>query len=151
MRYVLVLAFKLAVLLMLISCTTQQPSASSTIDRVVPTPVNGQAVASGRVLSVITGKPIYRVRVAFAEVIRGEGNDAIYVDDGGLTTPSAETDQDGYFIIPALPPKEYVIVVGDPLGPNDVVRNPDTKLPRIWKIEPNQQLDLGEIKVNIGV
>ncbi len=102
----------------------------------------------GRVLSSITGQPIYRVRVAFAEVYRNEET-AIFVDDAAFS-PSAETDASGRFVLSNLSPKEYVIVIGDPFGLNDVVRNPDG-LPKIWNIEADQQIDIGDVRVNIGV
>lgn len=143
MRY-LALVLGLA---LLVACTTTQPTPSSSNNFVVPTPVNGKAVVFGQVLSKITGNPIYRVRVAFAEVLRNEDT-AIFVDDAGLT-PFVETDRSGRFVMPDLLPKEYVIVIGDPFGPNDVVRN-DDGLPRIWNIEAGQQIDIGIVQVNIG-
>jgi hypothetical protein len=138
----------LCLLLSLTACTTAQPTPTPTDELIIPTPVSGQAVVYGRVLSSITGQPIYRVRVAFAEVIRN-GETAIFVDDAAFS-PFAETDTDGRFVLPDLPPKEYVIVIGDPFGLNDVVRNPDG-LPKVWNIEAGQQLDIGEVRVNIGV
>ncbi|MDW8403657.1 carboxypeptidase regulatory-like domain-containing protein [Chloroflexus sp.] len=138
----------LLLFVVLTACSTAQPTPTPASPFTVPTPASGQAVVFGRVLSSITGQPIYRVRVAFAEVFRNEES-AIYVDDAAFT-PSAETDTAGRFVLPNLPPKEYVIVVGDPFGPNDIVRNPDGT-PRIWKIEAGQQLDIGDVKVNIGV
>ncbi|RMD74570.1 MAG: carboxypeptidase regulatory-like domain-containing protein [Chloroflexi bacterium] len=144
-----VLVAVLAVLVNIVACANQSTSSLPHSLPLAPTPRSGQAVAFGRVLSVITGKPIQRIRVAFAEVIRGEGNDAIFVDDGGLMTPWTETDEHGVFVLPDLTPKEYVVVIGDPMGVNDVIRDPSTNLPRIWKVEPDQQLDLGELKVNI--
>lgn len=135
-------------LLSFVACSSPQPPPTPADTFTVPTPVNGQAVVFGRVLSSITGQPIYRVRVAFAEVLRNEDS-AIFVDDAAFS-PSVDTDTLGRFVITNLPPKEYVIVIGDPFGPNDVVRNADG-LPRIWNIEPGQQLDIGDVKVNIGV
>ncbi len=134
-------------LLGLVACTSVQPTPTPADQFTIPTPANGQAVVSGRILSDITGKPIYRVRVAFAQVIRNEES-AIFVDDAALS-PYVETDTEGRFVISNLPPKEYVIVIGDPFGMNDVVRNADG-LPKIWNIEAGQQLDIGEVRVNIG-
>lgn len=137
----------LLMLLSLVACSVSQPTPTPASDFTIPTPEDGKAVVFGRVLSSLTGQPIYRVRVAFAEVLRNEDS-AIFVDDAAFT-PFVETDPTGRFVISNLPPKEYVIVIGDPFGPNDVVRNADG-LPRIWKIEPGQQLDIGDVKVNIG-
>lgn len=136
----------LLALLSLIACSAAPSTPTPTNALIVPTPASGQAVVVGRILSSITGKPIYRVRVAFAEVLRNEES-AIYVDDVAFT-PATETDTAGRFVLPDLPPKEYVIVVGDPFGQNDVVRNSDGS-PRIWKIEAGQQLDVGELRVKI--
>lgn len=135
------------ILISLVACSTPQlaPTPEAFI---IPTPENGQAVVFGRVLSSITGQPIYRVRVAFAEVYRNEET-AIFVDDAAFS-PFAETDASGRFVLPNLSPKEYVIVIGDPFGLNDVVRNPDG-LPKIWNIEAGQQIDIGDVRVNIGV
>ena len=134
-------------LISLEACTSVQPTPTPADQFTVPTPANGQAVVFGRIISDITGKPIHRVRVAFAEVIRNEES-AIFVDDAALS-PFAETDTEGRFVVPNLPPKEYVIAIGDPFGLNDVVRNTDG-LPKIWNIEAGQQLDIGEVRVNIG-
>ncbi len=139
----------LLMLISLVACSAPQPASTPVNAFTVPTPTSGEAVVFGRVLSSISGQPIYRVRVAFAEVLRNEDT-AIFVDDAGLS-PFAETDQDGRFVVPNLQPKEYVIVVGDPLGPNDVVRDPATGLPRIWNIQAGQQIDTGDLRVNIGV
>ncbi|WP_298819162.1 carboxypeptidase regulatory-like domain-containing protein [Chloroflexus sp.] len=143
------IAFLLALVSLIACSTTQSVPTSTTPNVVIPTPTSGEAVVFGRVLSSITGQPIYRVRVAFAEVLRNEET-AIFVDDTGLS-PFAETDLEGRFVVPNLPPKEYVIVVGDPFGLNDVVRDPTTGLPRIWSIEAGKQIDAGDLTVNIGV
>jgi hypothetical protein len=111
----------------------------------VPTLAPGKATVIGRVVADETSQPIPRRPVWLSEVVR-QGDQAIFVLNT-ISSRSSPTDRQGRFVIANVDPKEYVIVVGDPHS-NDyaiISEAPDTA--RVWKLEADKILDVGELRV----
>lgn len=84
--------------------------------------------------------------VRLAEVFYDEGVPLFLLDEA--FSPTAITDADGYFAFTDVEPKEYIITVGEfthiwkPYKENGKAK--------VFKLEADQVVDVGEIKVDIG-
>jgi hypothetical protein len=112
----------------------------------VAKPEAGKATVTGRVLSKQNGVPIAGTPVRLAEVTR-QGAEAIYVLDGA-NSPGAETNAQGEFVMANIAAREYVLVVGDPIGKYYVVQDDATRA-RVWNAAADQVLDVGEQRVDL--
>jgi hypothetical protein len=110
-------------------------------------PEAGKATIVGRVVSKQTGAPLVGKPVRMAEVTR-QGEEAIYVLDGG-SSPGAETDAQGRFVMTNIIAREYVLVIGDPIGEYYVVQDDATRA-KVWNATADQILDVGEQKVDLA-
>jgi hypothetical protein len=110
-------------------------------------PEAGKATVIGRVLSKQSGAPIAGTPVRLAEVTR-QGGEAIYVLDGA-NSPGAQTNAQGEFVMANVVAREYVLVVGDPIGNYYVVQDEATRA-KVWNAAADQVLDVGEQKVDLG-
>jgi len=100
---------------------------------------------TGRVLSSVDGKPMVNADVHLARVFTQDGNSAFALDTAH--SPSALTDQNGYFVISDVPPDDYVFVIGDPMVSYFII--PEEKDPnkaRVWTVTANQVLDLSTLR-----
>jgi hypothetical protein len=150
---------------MLIACQsdpiTPEPTTAPDTSVVTPEP-NGEddfivdplqmddetGVARGRVISAVTNEPLAGTVVALAQVTR-QGEEGAFVLNTA-SSPMNTTDVDGYFIIPQIPPGEFVIVVGDPYGVNTIIENPDTQMAQTYFVEQGRVTEVGELVVDIG-
>ena len=98
----------------------------------------------GRVISEKTGQPLTHTTVRLAEVVR-QGNEGAFVLDTAFS-PGDITDDQGYFRFENVDAKEYVIVIGDVYNAYQIISEPSGKA-RVWKAEPDQVLDVGELRV----
>jgi hypothetical protein len=132
------------------------PSAAATSAAAVTTPAGpplpaaapDAAVVGGRILSNVDGSPLVYVRVAFAEVIRAE-DEFVYFDDP-VETPAVEADEQGFFVIEAVPPAEYVIIVGDPMGNNVLATEADGQTPLFVTLSAGEQRNFGDLLINLA-
>lgn len=106
----------------------------------------GKATVIGRVISEKTGQPLAHITVRLAEVVR-QGNEGAFVLDTAFS-PGDITDDQGYFRFDNVDAKEYVIVVGDVYTVYKIIPEPSGKA-RVWKAEPDQVLDVGELRVDL--
>ncbi len=128
-------------LLLLFSAACQNGGAAAPLPTLAP----GKAMMIGRVVSDETSQPIPKRPVWLSEVVR-QGDQAIFILNT-ISAPSGSTDQQGRFVIANVDPKEYVIVVGDPYANDyDIISEAPDKA-RVWKLEPDETLDLGELRV----
>jgi hypothetical protein len=130
----------------LTSGTTAVAPNATPLPAVAPTPEAGKATVVGRVQDLETSAPMTRTLIFLAGVTRQDG-EAIFVFDGA-SSPNAETDLDGHFIFSNIPAREYVLVVGDPLG-SYVIFTDETNHPKVWNAAADQVLDMGELSVTI--
>jgi hypothetical protein len=114
----------------------------------LPTLAPGKAMVIGRVIADKSGQPISKQPVWLAEV-RRQGDQAAFMLNTS-SSPFSPTDQQGGFVIANVDPQEYVIVVGDPHSSDYeiIAESPDTA--RVWKLQADQTLDVGELRVWFG-
>ena len=74
-------------------------------------------------------------------------SDGTFVIDGAHS-PGAYIADDGTFVIADLPPGDYVLVVGDLMGHNEVVKTEDGKA-KVFTAEAGKLTDLGVIRVDL--
>jgi hypothetical protein len=112
----------------------------------VTAPRSGTASVTGRVLSSKTGKPLADYAVRLAEVFYDEGV-PFYLLDAAFS-PGTVADADGYFVFTDVEPKEYILGVGDYSTQwKTFEENGESK---IYKLVPDQILDVGVIKIDLG-
>lgn len=143
MRKSWVIVTSVLLLLFLTSCAN--PPALRQTPKVAQ-PDSGKTTVVGRVTSETDGQPLANTTVRLAEVIR-EGSGAYVLDEG--QSPSGVTDEQGNFAIPNIDVHEYVIVIGDVAGTYDIIAD-DSGKPRVWKTQPDNILDVGDIEVNFS-
>ena len=116
----------------------------------VSPPEQGRATVVGRLISSKTGEPLVKTVVRLAEVYYADQSrspeSGIYVLDNAFS-PSAITDQNGFFVFPNVEARDYVIIVGDIYVNYTVISNPDGT-PKVWTVSPDQVTDLGEISAD---
>lgn len=155
----------IALLLSLVACRVQNPPLSGIT---APSPLStpglsplatpsppsatattapGKAMVIGRVISEKTGQPLTHTTVRLAEVVR-QGNEGAFVLDTAFS-PGDITDDQGYFRFENVDAKEYVIVIGDVYNAYQIISEPSGKA-RVWKAEPDQVLDVGELRVALS-
>lgn len=129
--------------LLLVACQSGESAATP-----LPTLAPGKAMVIGRVVTDETGQPLRKRPVLLAEVYR-QGDQAVFALNPALSL-SSYTDQQGRFAIVNIDPKEYVIFVGDPYSSDYeiIAESPDQA--RIWKLEADKTLDVGELRVWFG-
>lgn len=122
------------------SCTSNQGVTS------IPTPTTGKATASGRIVSINTGKPYQDATVRLAEIYRNEQGDGAYALDTA-TSPIAITDKNGYFIFSDIEPREYVLVIGDPMTRYVIISSESGEV-NVFNCLPDKITELGEFKID---
>jgi hypothetical protein len=131
---------------------TVQPNTTTSAQNnvVAPTPqapAPDKATVVGRALS-LDGTPLVDTPVRLAETYY-QGSEGAYALDGARS-PGARTDSAGFFAMPDIPAREYVVIVGDIQTPGAyVVISKESDLPETFNIEEGKILDLGELKVNL--
>jgi hypothetical protein len=133
------------VLPFLITACGKQSETASTNPTPIQKPEPGKAVVTGKVISITLKHPL-NTSVWLAEVHR-QGDQAVYVLDA-VNSPGIYADKNGIFVLSNITPQEYVIVVGDPEGQNEVISD-GTGKPKVWNIPANQIFDTGELKVKL--
>jgi hypothetical protein len=127
---------------LLIGCTSPAvPSPNATDIRPEP----DKAAVVGRLTSEKDGQPVANAVVRLAEVYR-EGDAGAYVLDDALS-PGTKSEETGDFAFQSVEPKEYVLVVGNELG-NYIVIPDDSGNARVWETQPDQVLDVGDIRID---
>jgi hypothetical protein len=136
---------------LLAGCAEQPAPAQPQANRpAVPTPSSGAAVLAGQAVGTTTQAPIKKTYVYLAKVYwdKDHKNAAFALDISH--SPVATTDQNGFFTFNQVEPSEYVLVVGDYYGTNDVVREKNGDA-RVYKPEAGKSLDVGVVQVNPDV
>ena len=140
------LALLAAIALMACGTVSPTPNNATATPEPVPTPEPGQVTVIGRLVNTTTKEPYVNRIVRVAEVIHidpGDGGTWM-IDDA--TSPGDYTNDAGYFIIPSVAAKEYVLVVGDFHVSYAVVTDtPNTAA--VWQAEADTVLDVGQVDV----
>ncbi len=108
-------------------------------------PTDGTATLTGRAISSVTQKPYAGESIRLAEVFYADGN-AHYILDSSFS-PAAVADRNGNFVFTNVPPKEYIITVGEFYG-NWKAFEVDGAA-KIFDLTANQVVDAGVISVDL--
>lgn len=135
----------LVLMLALSACSTVQVMPQK-IDPTAPAPKSGTTAVTGRVLSSKTGLPLVEEPVRLAEVFYDDGVPLFLLD--AAFSPAALSDANGYFAFNDVEPKEYVVTVGEFYS--TWVPYKEGGEAKVFKLEADQVVDVGEIKVDIG-
>jgi hypothetical protein len=125
------------------SCTSRKPASE-----VILTPT--KATIIGRVNTTYTGSvtPLTNTVVRLAKVFwNADKTDGAFVLEGA-SSPSAITNQKGEFVFENIDPADYVIVVGEAEGDNEIIAKPNGEA-KIYTVEPDIALDVGTLTVKL--
>ena len=131
-------------LLVLAGCSTATPQSGTPL----PTPKADSAVVTGRIMNP-AGQPYTDEYVFLAEVNYNDQHQGAYFLDTARS-PGTKSDSNGYFHFDSIPPKDYVVVIGDPVGRSVALTDKSTGNPKIWKIEAGKTLEMGDLKFDYG-
>lgn len=140
------------ILLILSACQSQsiQTPSSSTPGvqaTLISTPDQNTMTLKGRLLSSVDGKPYANTAVQLAGVYRN-GETAAYALDTARS-PGSYTDEEGYFVIPGVIYKEFVIVVGNPEDKYFIV-NDSNDMARVYQSEMGKIQEIGELTIDFA-
>lgn len=132
--------------------STQAPTTEETLSHststknhlpVVNSPSADKTAVCGRVVRP-DGTPLDDLNIRLAEVYYGEsGSDGAFVLDTS-SSPSAMTDEDGYFCTAEIAVTNYVLIIGNPEENYEIFSDDGTKAV-VWSPLAGEVLDLGEI------
>ena len=165
MQRSLVILITVLCAVMLIACqsgaATPDPTVAPASETTTPSTTTGgdgiavpiepdeeSGVVRGRIISILTTQPLSNTVVALAQVTR-QGEEGAFVYNTAFS-PMNVTDIDGYFIIPNVPPGEFVMVVGDPYELHEIIANPETDTAQTYFVEAGRVTEVGELQVDIG-
>ena len=143
-RYLKIVFAFLIVTILLASCKPATPA------KVYPTPEAGKATATGRLLSISTGKPYVDVIVRLAEVYQNDAGDRAFALDMAFS-PIAFTDENGYFAFENIEAREYVFIVGDPMARSIIPTQNSDQKPKAWNFPADKITDMGVMSVDFDL
>lgn len=112
----------------------------------VPQPPAGKSVVVGQVKTNTDQSPVGNQPVYLAQVYwDAEHTKAAFALDIARS-PATTSDEQGFFILNDIPPAEYVLVVGDFYGENDVVKEANGDA-RVYKPDADKPLNVGVVQV----
>lgn len=157
----LVVTIGLIVLMLISSCkhsigteTTETEPPTTTQEAVssfeIPTPEEGLAVVTGRILSRETGKPPENAIYLARNITANDKDLPAYFSFSYTNSPRGAMDENGFFVFKKVPADQYVILLFEPGGNHYMVENGKTDEGRdyIWvNTVPNESLEMGTIYV----
>ena len=137
--------------LLLVACGGATPVSDATPSAGAPpipgTPKAGMATVTGRVVALDTGQPLANTDVRLAEVLHlPPDNDTFLLNDA--SSPGGYSDNQGYFIIANVDPKDYVIVVGD-INVRYAIATAEPDKAKVWTLKADGMTDVGDIRVEL--
>ena len=127
--------------------TLEQPLPTSPTTEynlpVVMAPAVDKAIVCGRVVQA-DGTPLGNLNIRLAEVYYGESNsDGAFVLNTS-SSPSAMTDEVGYFCTTEITVTNYVLIIGNPEENYEIYAGEDAKA-MVWSPSAGEILDIGEV------
>lgn len=132
----------LALSIFISSCQAKTPELSSTP---IPTPKAGEGMLMGTVQN-LKGEPLQDIPVRLAQIYR-QGEEGAFVLDLSHS-PSSIATTGGKFVVLAIPPAEYLIVVGKPEDNNYIIYQDKNGKPITYTIDGGKTIDIGTIQVD---
>lgn len=113
-------------------------------------PSAGTATLVGQVVSNTNEAPIKETIVQLAQVYRDDDTEQAAFALDLARAPGTFTDANGAFTIPNVPPGEYVVIVGDYYGVNDIIKEPNGDA-KVYKAEADKVVNTGVLSVKPDV
>ena len=114
----------------------------------LPKPSKGMATVAGELYSFVFHKPIPGTVFYFTPA-QGENQDEPPIAFLGAREEYGDvpglSDEEGRFVIQDMPPGKYYLAVWAPYSWILAVEEEGTRIPKLFVIEENQQLDLGRL------
>ncbi len=128
--------------------TEPAPTISTTQPQVTADPTKATLLGKvrpieGGELKALSGTVVWLAQIHW----NADKTDGAFVLNGA-ESPNATIKDDSSFAFAAVPPGDYVIVVGDPMGVNAVVLAPDGKA-KVVTLEAGRTLDVGNLEVEL--
>jgi hypothetical protein len=127
------------------------PAMSNADAPPVPASKPGTGTITGRLISLTTGMPLNHEVVRLGEVTCYEGvkpenirSECVWMLFNAAS-PSAFTDENGYFVFNDLELKKYIVIVGDVQGKNVQLKDEDG--PFMWDALADEIVDVGEYQI----
>ncbi len=144
LRMYLLLLF---VLLAITSCSTApEPQIPDAKQPPIPTSEPGSSTVVGQIIGTTTKAPIKLTPVYLAAISWDQDHKEAAFILNISNSPAAQTDENGFFVMPKVQPAEYAIVVGDFYGRNEVLRESNGNA-HIFVPKAGQVLDVGKIEM----
>lgn len=132
----------------LVSCSGGTPPQPADVNRPqVPTPNASSGIVTGQALASGTNAPITQTPVYLAQIHWDDDHKSAAYVLNISQSPSAFTDQNGFFTFTTVPPNEYALIIGEYDRNTDVVRESNGNA-RIYQIEAGKTIDTGAVQVN---
>jgi hypothetical protein len=139
-----------------IGTASSASATTATAEPATATPKDQSQVAANPAKATVLGKvfskdgdglkPLPGTVVWLAQVHwNADKTDGAFVLNGA-ESPGATIEEDGSFAFTNVPPGDYAIIVGDPMGVNAIVLAPDGKA-KVVTLEAGKTLDVGELEV----
>lgn len=157
-----------ATLLVLVACSDGNVAIESTLAAQVDSPLSapisplaatdtyapeaGNSAIAGRLIDIATGSPMANQNLSLPAVLCAPGvaeedkrEQCFYMIDEAFD-PSALTDGDGNFVFEDIPAGEYVLLVGNLMSENAVLKD-ELNRPIIWRAVADTVVELGDLVV----
>jgi hypothetical protein len=117
---------------------------------VVPTAAPDSGVITGRVLVEGTGEPVTATPVWLAWIYWFDDahSDGTFNLDPSVA-PNTMTDSEGRFAIGSIEPRDYAVIVGQPMGVNYILTETDGDA-RVFTITAGQVVEAGDLQVHLA-
>lgn len=112
-------------------------------EQTIPAPGSDTGVVVGAVEVEELGDPMRGVQVFLGEPIGSDSGEPLFGLDPS-SAPGAEADEQGRFVIPDVPPADYVIVLWSPVN-SILARDPETGDPLLISVEAGEVVDVGQL------
>ncbi len=133
--------------------TSNVKPAATIAATAIPVSKAGTATVVGHLTSKITGKPLDHAVVRLAEIYcpsdakkTDTRSKCVWALDGAFS-PSTFTDTTGNFAFTNVPPRQYIILIGDMVMKYALV-NDEKKEPMMWTVEANKVITTGDFAVD---
>lgn len=119
------------------------PTAIPVTEQIIPTPGSETGVVVGSVEVEGSGDPMGAVQVFLGQPV-GSDSEAAFFGLDPSNAPGTEADEHGHFIIPDVPPGDYVVILWNPVN-SILARDRSTQEPLVLSVGAGEVVDVGRL------